>query len=466
MEAEPLKGRRILVAYSNSSMFTTTTHEYVDSFRRHGSAEVHYLHVTHDAVPVVDLNQYDAVLLSYCARLCFPGYVSERFLRLLDRYDGVRAIAIQDEYDLVENELRGLDRLRPHVVFTCVPGDQRERVYPSARYPRTSFVQVLTGYVSSTVDITQPRRPVAQRPIAIGYRGRDIALQYGALAKQKYEIGLAVGAEAVRRGIEVDIRMDEGGRIYGDAWYRWLAACRCVLGTESGSNVFDHDGTIAAACKRAGSDATTRDLPEAIRRKMEKLDQEFNMGQASARIFEAAIMGTPLLLYRGRYSDAVQPDIHYIPLEHDHSNWEEVFARLSDVAGLQAMADRTHHDLVASQRYCYSAFVSEVERSLAAAIGSSPMRSGAAPAGAPMTDPNRPASEERPTTRPREFDSFQLRALRMATEFDSMMMNGRAGLIKGARLYLRAIGRRIPFLRSSWRGFLQWRAAVTAPARR
>ncbi len=44
-----LAGRRILVGYSNASTFTTTTKEYVESFGQFSGAEVHYLHVTHDA---------------------------------------------------------------------------------------------------------------------------------------------------------------------------------------------------------------------------------------------------------------------------------------------------------------------------------------------------------------------------------------------------------------------------------
>lgn len=450
--AGPLAGRRLLVAYSNSSMFTTTTHEYVDSFRRHGSAEVHFLHVTHGAKPDIDLNRYDAVLLSYCARLCFPGYVSKWFLELLDSYTGVKAIAIQDEYDLVENERRGLDRLRPEIVLTCVPPDQVERVYPAVRYPTTTFVQVLTGYVSSTFDLHRPRRPVAGRSIPVGYRGRDIALRYGLLARQKYEIGVRVAEEAARRGIASDIRMDEAGRIYGDAWYRWLEDCRCVLGTESGSNIFDWDGSIAAASTVAQRRSTA--LPADIVATMAQRDREFAMGQISARVFEAAIMGTPLLLYRGGYSGAIEPDIHYIPLEHDHSNFDEVFDRLADTAALQAQADRTYRDLVATGRFGYQAFVHRVEESIAHRIGGAPIRGGVAPVDPPMTDCNRPAVEERPTTRPREFDSFQLRALRMTVEIDGMFAAGWPGILRAITWQLRSVARRVPFLRAAWRRLL------------
>ena len=447
-----LAGRRILVGYSNASTFTTTTKEYVESFGQFSGAEVHYLHVTHDAAPIVDLEAYDAVLLSYCARLCFPGYVSEHFLRKLDSFTGIRAIAIQDEYDNVELERVGLDRLRPHLVLTCVPDDQRERVYPTARYPRTRFVQVLTGYVSTAIDPAAARRPVAGRPITIGYRGRDLGPRYGALGHMKYEVGARAAAEAARRGVPCDIRMDEDSRIYGDAWYRWLADCRCVLGSESGSNVFDWDGSIARATRGCADMAT---VPGSVRSRIDALDREFSMGQVSARVFEAAMVGTPLALYRGRYSGVLEPGEHYIPIETDHSNWDEVFARLGDLDGLQAMADRAHAALIASRKWDYAAFLGMVDAHIAEAMGSAPLRQAPAPVEAPMTPSARPASEERPTTRPREFDSFQLRALRMTIESPGAQELGWRGVLLWVRWGGRLAARRVPFMRRAWRA---WRA--------
>ena len=68
---------RLLVAYSNSATSVATTMEYLNSFKLYSSYDVAYLHVTHDAEINVDLNEFDAVFHSYCARLCFTGYVSQ-----------------------------------------------------------------------------------------------------------------------------------------------------------------------------------------------------------------------------------------------------------------------------------------------------------------------------------------------------------------------------------------------------
>jgi hypothetical protein len=381
--------------------------EYLEAFAKHSRAWVHYLHVTHEADPIVDLECYDAVLLSYCARLCFDGYVSERFLELLDRYSGVKAIAIQDEYDFVEAERRGLDRLKPHVVFTCIPPDQRESIYPSERYPGTEFVQVLTGYVPERFADQRRLSPISERPIHLGYRGRDIGARYGELGRMKFDIGRVFGEAAASRGVPSDIAMDEASRIYGEAWYQWLGKCRCVLGSESGSNVFDFDGSIAQAFSRQG----TEPVSQAIRDRVNELDRTFRMGQISARVFEATVMRSALVLYEGRYSDAIRPMEHYVPVAHDHSNLDEVFRVISDTQAMQAMVDRSYTHLIGSGRFGYRAFVEQVDDALACHMAPS-YRGGEVSVAPTHTDADCAPLEERPTAAPRGFDSFQLRALR------------------------------------------------------
>ena len=403
--------RRILVGYSNASTYTTTTMEYLESFARYSSSLVHYLHVTHYADPFIDLSRYDAVILSYCARLCFPNYVSGRFLKLMDGYQGVRAIAIQDEYDFVEAERCGLDRLHPHVVFTCIPHDQREAVYPAARYPMTEFVNVLTGYVPMEVPATARTLPLRERSIHVGYRGRDIGPRYGMLGRMKFGIAQVFRDASNERWVPHDIQTDDASRIYGQAWYEWLGNCRCVLGTESGSNVFDFDGEIARSC----ANANRKGVPPSILSRIDELDRTFSMGQISARIFEATAMRSALVLYAGRYSDAIEPNEHYIPVAHDHSNLAEVFGAMADTDALEAMVERTHAHLIRSNRFSYSAFVAQVDEALARKMRIPPC-GGYAPADPITTNLFRGAHDERPTAAPRAFDSFQLRQLRAQLE--------------------------------------------------
>ncbi len=346
---------KLLVAYSQSSTHVQTTLDYLSAVERCADFDVSYLHVTHEARPTIDLNSYDIVFHSYCARLCFPGYVSPTYCHALRDFKGLKVLAVQDEYNATNILKDAIKKLGFHIVLTCVPQSALEYVYPKAEFPTTKFITVLTGYVPDHALISEAHCvPLAQRPIVLGYRGRDVGAHYGRLGFEKFEVGRRLKEQCEKRGIPHDIAMDEASRIYGPQWLEFIGSCRAMLGSESGSNVFDFDGSILKTYQRI-TVANGGRPPSYIEfsRYVAKRDTEIDMGQISPRVFECALKRTPMALITGRYSGAIQPYEHYIPIAQDFSNLDEVFARLSDVRGLELMAERTYHHLIASGRYSY-----------------------------------------------------------------------------------------------------------------
>jgi len=169
-------------------------------------------------------------------------------------------------------------------------------------------------------------------------------------------------------GVEHDIAWEESDRLYGDAWYDFIRSCRAVLGTESGANVFDWDGTLPkriADYRRQHRRASDAEVYDAI---IAPLEQPGLMNQVSARVFEAIACRTPLVLFEGDYSGVVAPDRHYISLRKDGSNVKEVIDRLRDGQAVDAMAERAYAEVLASGRYAHDAFVRLVDEEIAAAL--------------------------------------------------------------------------------------------------
>jgi SAM-dependent methyltransferase len=356
--------RRLLVAYSNVVRNVPTSDEYLRSFARFSNCEVSYLHVTNGAKIACELDDFDAVLNNYCARLVWPGLVSPDYIEKLRRFRGVKAMIVQDEYDWT-NRLSDLIRdLGFHLVFTCVPAKFVEKIYPAEQFPNNRFVSVLTGYVPDDLELRTQSPPLRDRPITIGYRGRDIGARYGRLGFDKAEIARRMQAVCVERGISHDIEIAEEKRIYGEDWYFFIQSCRTMLGTESGSNVFDFDGSLAARYKEMTEALGRRPTYNEFEPYTAPLEGEIDMGQISARIFEGAALRTPLILFEGGYSGAISPGKHYLELKKDFSNLEEVLGRLDDLDALAAMADRAYDHLIASGNYTYRRFVKIVDEAI------------------------------------------------------------------------------------------------------
>ncbi|WP_210497176.1 hypothetical protein [Microvirga antarctica] len=346
-----------------------------------------------------NLDSYDAVILNYCARLSIRGFVSETFVDALRSYNGTKLIAVQDEYEDTNVLKDALKRIGFDYVLTCVPQDSIAYVYPRSEFPNVTFVTVLTGYVPEDLLSNRSLLPLSQRPITLGYRGRDLGARFGKLGFLKYEVGNRMRQACEARGISHDIAMDERSRIYGEAWFDFIADCRVMLGSESGSNVFDFDGSIHARYVALAAERGRKPTYEELRPVIEAREREISIGQVSPRIFECAALKTPMVLIRGRYSDVVQPERHYIPLEPDFSNIDEVFARIEDLESLAAMAERTYDDVVLSGRFSYRTFVESIGRLIDARMTSRRVaQQPSAPQYAEPSDPLRKLLRERPTS--------------------------------------------------------------------
>jgi hypothetical protein len=347
-----IKPRRILVAYSMMSTYVPTTLEYLVALKNFTNYEVDYVHVTHDAWLDFDINEYDVIFHNYCARLCFDGYVSQHYQKALMNFRGLKILAVQDDYDRTATLHRAIRRLGFHVLLTCIQSDFWPLVYPKSELPGVTIIQGLTGYVPEQLR-QFPIAPLAHRGTWVAYRGRDIGARYGRLGFEKYEIGRRMKEICVARGVPHDIAMDDASRVYGDAWFEFLGSSRTMLGSESGSNAFDFDGSLEEAIKAFVALHGRRPAYREFKDALDPLETPFDVGQISPRVFESATMMTPMILFRGRYSDAILADVHYIPLEKDFSNAEAILARLDDLEYLQGFADRAYQRLVQSGDYSY-----------------------------------------------------------------------------------------------------------------
>jgi hypothetical protein len=82
----------------------------------------------------------------------------------------------------------------------------------------------------------------------------------------------------------------------------------------------------------------------------------------SPRVFECAAHRTAMILFPGEYSGLVEPWVHYIPLQKDFSNMEEVVAALHDTNFLKALTERAYNDLIRSGKYSYQAMIQEFDQ--------------------------------------------------------------------------------------------------------
>ena len=359
------------ILYDDRSLHINTIREHVEAFRKYSRHEVYFVPVTgpwplaaDEMRREVDLSLFDVLVLHYSVRTSLVDHLSEQFARQIEQHAGIKILFLQDEYDSTETTRRWMDRLRFDIVYTCVPPEGREYVFPSERFPDTAFLHTLTGYVPEDAGLDAFATPIRDRKTLIGYRGRVLPHIYGWLGYEKYRIGADVRRFAEERKLPVDIETNDSKRIHGTDWYRFLGSVRATLGTESGSNVFDIDGSLPKAIKDLLDKCPGISFEEVHRQVLAAHEGHVTMNQVSPKIFEAIRLRTALVLFEGAYSGVVKPNVHFIPLRKDYANIDEVFSKLQDFDLLEALTQRAYDDVIASGKYSYRSFVEGVDQDI------------------------------------------------------------------------------------------------------
>jgi len=322
----------------------------VDRFNPRGLARSRFLR----------LDDYDVVVLHYT----IPLYLSEWFRERIAAFGGLKVEFIQDEYRRVDAMSAQMRELGIGLLYTAVPEDAVPDVY-GPRLPGVDILPTLTGYVPADLE-GRPRPPLAGRELDVVYRGRSVPFWLGRLGQDKVLIGREFLARAGATDLRCDISWTEADRIYGEAWYRFLGSSRTTLGTESGASIVDFDGTLEERTDRYLAAHPSATFDEVEREILAPFEGNAVIDAVSPRVFEAAALGTAMVNFPGRYSGVIEPWAHYVPLEKDFSNFDEVVEAIRDEAVLERVAAQAHADLVASGLYSLQTFVAEFDRELEA----------------------------------------------------------------------------------------------------
>jgi len=191
--------------------------------------------------------------------------------------------------------------------------------------------------------------PMQDRNTDIFYRSRVCPLNAGTLGYEKSLIARRVKEKSKKYNLNVDISVREEDRLYGKDWIKYLSHCRATLGTESGASVWDRDGSVARELDEALGRNPHASFEELFEEVLKPHDGKLLYSSISPRIFEAAALKTPQILFPGWYNELIKPGVHYFELKKDFSNFEEMVKVLKDGDFLSELAENAYRDLIASK---------------------------------------------------------------------------------------------------------------------
>lgn len=309
----------------------------------------------------LDLNQFDVIIIHYSLCLLNDYYLSKKSKKSLRAYQGLKVVFVQDEYRQIDKMISELAFLDIDVLFTCFPNEEIERIYPTAKLPKVSKYNNLTGYIPKRLTQITKQPKIADRPLHVGYRGRKVPFWLGELAYEKWSIVENWQQLAFREDLKTDISYNEKDRIYGQKWVEFLSSCKTTLGVESGASVMDFTGQLEKAIELHQLIHPNDPFSMVQKKYLSEHEGKYKLNQISPRCFEAIALKTVLVLYEGEYSGVLIPDRHYIVLKKDFSNIDDVLARIRDDEFLQIMADTAFAEVALNSKYSYETFMKYVD---------------------------------------------------------------------------------------------------------
>lgn len=366
------------VLYISSSIFyhINMIFDYDNSFNLYSKNKIYYLDVSQNEL--IPLSKFDAIIFSpfFFAR---TWDLSQPTLNIFKNFRGLKVAIFHDEYTSYIRHRSNIKHINVDAIVTLVPKQYWKEVFYDQIGP-VPLMQALSGYIPENLLQCPPPLPFQHRRWHIGYRGRDMSYFYGKLTREKYTIGLDMRDICIRHGIPANIDVTEDSRIYGADWVEFIRNSRAMLGTESGSNVFDFSGTLFGKIQTYLSSNPGASFDEIHELFLKDIDGAILMNQIAPKMFEAIALGTALILFEGDYSGILKPWKHYIPLKKDFSNIDLVLQALDDIPLLEKMTQQAMEDIVFSQKYGYRQFIMQIDK-LLDQLPAHPVNSKIAPSG-------------------------------------------------------------------------------------
>jgi hypothetical protein len=343
--------------------------EHVNAFERHSQFRIWKVNTEFGFPAILSRLRFQIVLLHYSLFGSWPYKLDEGFIDYLRKCNASYKVAFfQDEYRFCQQRFSFINEHNLDCVYTRVrPAHFKDVYYKYTKVPK--LIHTLAGYVSDEL-VGKGRELFVspeKRRIDIGYRAYGMPFYMGRGAQEKTEIAMGFRERARNLDFKMDIEIRVQDRLYGKAWYRFLANCKACLGAEGGASIFDLEGVVYSEYKRLMASCSLGSFAE-FEKLAGKVVRDWRnrvpYRTFTPRHFEAAVFRVCQILFEGEYSGMLKPMEHYIPMKKDFSNFGGVIRMFKDERLRDELTENAYRDLIASGKYSYKGFIESFDNEL------------------------------------------------------------------------------------------------------
>lgn len=268
-------------------------------------------------------------------------------------------------------------------VFTCVPNNYVAVVYPKSVKHGTKFVKVEVAYITDDDTNADIRRLPKTRRLT--YRGSVQPPQLGRLGFLKVRLPELVYHSQFATGTDwiLDLSSRWEDRLSGDAWFDFLGDSYAVLGSESGSNLFNLDNSLRHRCLEWSHKfgEVDWDNPAVLSGQFQedvlsRFENNVPYGTFAPRHLEAALQERPQILVSGNYGGIFKSGHNCLMIDESLATLHEVTQQLNDYEYAAFLGSSSRLSLLENDDIHVAALIKVIEDAIIADLANTPLRCG------------------------------------------------------------------------------------------
>ena len=298
--------------------------------------------------------------------LCFRHF-PKKYSEILENYSFIKdssscKIALpQDEYDSSEILDDWMVDWNIDIIYS-VCHEKKSSFYLKA----SQSCQILPGYTTYIPDFWIDRwkdpKKHKQRSIDVSYRTHNGDINRCYLRTLKYEIAdrFKRAVMAAKPSLSLDISNKLSDHIPGVMWHDFLSDSKFCLATPSGSSLIDPRTIFRRKVESFMRENPSASYDEVESNCFSNLDKKDYYTAISPRNVEAALAETIQIATPGTYSGMMKPGIHYISLEENCDNIDEVFECMEDMTLVEKIGKEAKEQILSEPRLRQNVIVDEI----------------------------------------------------------------------------------------------------------
>lgn len=250
---------------------------------------------------------------------------------------------VGNEYKLIPEKITLIKKISADFIVSQLPQDTAEWLYEDCE-----FSKIISLPHALNAEVFKSKIKIDHRRIDIGVRAYEYPWYLG--DRERMEI-FGKFQNETRHELNLDIELNPQKRFDRSNWSEFLNTCKGTVSTEAGTSYLERTDQIRKKVNSHMNKFPDSSFEEIFEIFFKNYENSVSGKCISPRHFDAIGTKTCQIMFKGRFNDILQPDKHYISLNRDFSNYDDVVGRFKDLEFCSKMVDETHEYIMDSHTH-------------------------------------------------------------------------------------------------------------------